>query len=1201
MDQTLQNNINKVDEKFTDEVNTLKTNVQNVSQQLNDLGGRVNVIDIVLSGDLRSLVFMPYVYVDGIEAIPYPAIHIDSVLKKYTNEFVFDRGQRQGETIDPQDNNKGAKLKVPAGWDWIDNKNDLVDPQTPYLYLPEIGVDYHMNPATADPAWEDMMGFIQRDTRYTETTTRAIDETDLVSCVPQNYFSGYQHFAKPGAGVLSVGLKLNVADEADVNLVKKTTWFNVNNRANYAAFEASKVAARERLFEKAENYIAALQAKTSIDNAFITSDYAEVYGEDLYRLSISWAKATTDPRNDRIVADATTAGAETTPTEWDQDCEGTFTYVHGQNNANGTQVGAEGANLNGAIFHQVFDNPVDALKASASVYVDYQDAEGVSLGELIQTCFDREGSIGGRQHHAAWKFGEEKKFGFTYEFALVPYEHVYNINNGHNQTNYTGAEVQLDHKYAKLDGDRIIATSKDGGAATETSIGREPLVQVLLKHGDHVIKDGYILCRIIGVQDATTTVPMYKDWTDRLYDNCHGLTFETPLDPLSADGDKCADFNNIILQTLLNNEFDFLTFNGLYDLDGGTEVFDNDKLIREINDVKIYVNDQEPNHDGEPAWFSYKDRSGADKQIARIDLKVLNKNHTNHFNHSTRDNDYSYQFVITMSADQVEALTHDQDSHHKTYDFYIRWTAKSKRAPYMHIYMKLSVNIIRYIEESAIQSKIDNYWYGLDGNNNGWDALAFNVKYPENSTYPTTWSNSTLRSFVDNKVTFTNNVLANGKKFFFIPQNTEITDIEGTTWIITPASGDADYEWKSIRCEKNVQDNKLTMFEENGGKIVVSNTVNKGHDWPLLSTADNFYRVNSTEVSATDTAALHKLMLLCNATFDKDRDNDFDHVFENASLYAVRKADYYNCVIPFDQKYIKIAEMNQATGEITLVRDGNDQAENWTGNDVKCTDARALDMVLNAIGYGANHSNITKELHSWVGFVGANECNVATFTFSNGGDASNKNFGIWTASWQRPINLVNEKAFDETELVKDAQSNGYFISVYDLLSFYDWRGPVEGSMEGNNKWLWAYYNINRITVDTNAEHVTTTLNGGKLGTVAKNFTDGTALKDVTSQLRLAPATADHRAAVLAWNSEKTFATLIGSAKGNAWNSAELNGEFLDYLEGTDNGKKNFGYIFYENNGLNVTEFTLRIPLVIYYEWGHFMTYTDVTVHTTLGY
>jgi hypothetical protein len=422
-----------------------------------------------------------------------------------------------------------------------------------------------------------------------------------------------------------------------------------------------------------------------------------------------------------------------------------------------------------------------------------------------------------------------------------------------------------------------------------------------------------------------------------------------------------------------------------------------------------------------------------------------------------------------------------------------------------------------------------------------------------------------LINFKGNDAKWTTTSLnTNNKKYFFVPQNTIITVTDPTNgkttdWVITPASGDTDKEWCRLACEKDIDND---------------------HFWPLTTT-DNYRAGNldtsKDDVSITDTAALHKLMTWCNIAYNAG-------AFNNVNLYAVTKANYHNQISPYTAAYVKIAEMNPANGEITLVRD-------WTGNAVKYSEAKALDRVLNAIGYADGHKNISKELHTWVAQVCENGCNVANYSFAPADNkATNENFGLWIASLPRPINLVNDKAIDEYEAIKDAQSNGYYIPIYDLLKFYDWRGPVAGDMEADaNKWLWAYYNINRIEADLDPASVTTTLNGGKLGE--------TTLKSLSGLVRLYPATAAQHSA-LQPAAAYTFQTLIGSALGNVYNSSNVSADLVNYLEGTQNGKANFGYIFYENNGQNLTEFIVRIPLIIYYEWGSIRTYTDVKINTT---
>lgn len=1136
-DANLQANINNLDTKYTNEVNRVQGLVENLSTQISEINPKLNVINDILSGDLRSLVFMPYVYVDGIEAIAYPGINIEEFLTNNTTyadgskPYEFERPGRFAETIDPQNGGTAPKLKIAAGVDYVINTHDLVAAATPYLYLPEIGVDYHMNPATAKTAWEDILRFVQRDTRYTETTTRAIVDDDLVYPVYNNQFSNYQHF-KNEKGILSVGMVLDVASQyaKDQAPVKLTSWFNTTNATRYAEYEAAKQSAWDRLKGDnpervgAENYIAALQAKTSMGaDATVTSDYAQVYGEDLYRLSISWSK-----KNNRITGYDHTTNADILPTNWDEDCEGTFNQ----------EAPSREVFLAPAANHQIFDNPKDALLASASVFVPY-DGDGVSLGEYIQTCFDRKGSMGGRENHVGWQFKEEEKFGFHYEFKIVRYEHVKNLNDG--QGTNSGADVEFDDQYADMNGDVIFATAKGKTLpAGETSIGREPLVQVLLMHGDHVVKDAYILCRITGDPDATKDVEKYQEWTNVKYDNCTGHVFETPLGG-TVSGDRCKDWNQLILQDLLKGEFDFLTFNGLYEIDrraDGTNA----------GEISIFTTDAEEAH-ANTSYYEYTQRDGSANQIATITLTPLRRDPS--VDHATGNYEwFSYKFTITMTASQMEAMTHDQDTDHKTYDLYVRWNAKSVRAPYKHIYMKLQVDIVRELEFSGITEKDDNYWYALNGGSNGWDALLFNTPYPEDNKYPSIWNNKTRASFMGNDVKFTNTAL-NGKdkKFFFVPQNTEITDLEGTTWVITPASGDADHSWKNLYCEKNVL-----------------NAVDT-HIWPLTGSADATYRVCNT-ASATDLAVLKNMMLWCNMAYNAG-------VFNNQTLYAIQKENYHNCDPLYSAPYYKIAEMDETSGEITLYRD-------WTAANVECADAKALDMIVNAIGYEAAHANLTSEMHAWVGVVADNGCNVATYTF----DGVDKNFGIWTDSWQRPINLI--KIAEVTDAIKDAQSNGYYIPVYDLLAFYDWRGPVEGDMEADaNKWLWAYYNINRIDVDFNADNIMTDING-TFGNIDKK------LSDAGNLVHLYPATAAQRSAVQA-PALTRFNTLIGG-----YNASTKSADLVTYLEGSANGKANFGYIFYENNGLRVDKFTVRIPVIIYYEWGHFKTYVDVVINTTLG-
>ena len=1086
-----------VTEKITGintQIETINTTLEAQATEISTINGKLDVISGILSKNLRSLVFMPYLYVDGIESIMYPYFTWKALTPSIASTAA--RPERFG-TLNPEEGD--AQITLPKDADYTE---EIVTPVT--KFGPYITVDYHMNPSTAATKWEDIVGFVQRNTDY---ITRAT--TPVVEPLEKNPDNEKEVYFKNANGILTVGMKVNDVDQ---------------------------------ILGAGKNYIVALQAKSG-DNeeSVITSDYALLHGVNMNVEGIAWTKPTTNfERNDRRAADGASM-----PDPWDEACS-----------------------RDAAKKNHVFDDPREAIAALPSIEIAYTDTKGIALGEYLETHLVQT-QLNGSTKDVVLPFGGEKKYGLHYEFNNVRYTYKANLNAGSGAN--TGAVIMENYKYADLKGDTIIPHAYNDATkpATQTAIGREPLVQVLLVQGYGqervIVKDAYILCRIVNKEHADTAVqtPQYNDdrdarfnWVSRVWDNCSGMTFLTP-NPDDANHSSVDDFNRLVIRELLKSEYDFMTFNGIYNLDTENgkaadyvlETATGHKHPATINNIVIYKDSIEDANGNNNSKWTYEDKSSTKHQIATMTAHIAKK--------ITNPKDYySFGFQIDFTKDQIEALTHDQNKDVINVQFYIRWSANSTRAPYKHIYQRFNLTITRNIEVSAIKEKDANYWYALNGAENGWDAMAFNVAYPLNSTYPTDWTSSTTRAFVNNKVDFTNNQIT-AEKFFFVPQNTSVKahtntgfSEDATEWIITPASGKNDNNWNALVEKYNVKKDN--------------------HIWPLTNKADDNRVYN--EASATDTAELHKIMKQCAIEYNAG-------AFDNVNLYAVKKADYGVAAA-----YTKIAELNPATGEITLVR-------TWTGDNVKCADKQALDEILNAFGWAADHANLTNELHAWVGYAGDNGCGVATFTFSNGGDETNKNFGIWAASWLRPINLVNDKPLDEFNAVKDAQSNGYYIPIYDLLAFYDWRGPVAGTMEGtNNKWLWAYYNINRIEVDLDPAKVQTDLNG-TFGTLDKK------LSEVSGTVRLYPATAAQHTA-LKPAAAYTFNTLIGKA-GGSYNSAEVSANLVDYLEGVANGKANFGYIFYENNGVNVQKFTVRVPLTIYYEWGHLKTYTDIVINTTL--
>lgn len=260
--------------------------------------------------------------------------------------------------------------------------------------------------------------------------------------------------------------------------------------------------------------------------------------------------------------------------------------------------------------------------------------------------------------------------------------------------------------------------------------------------------------------------------------------------------------------------------------------------------------------------------------------------------------------------------------------------------------------------------------------------------------------------------------------------------------------------------------------------------------------------------------------------------------FYNDKLYAV-----YNGI------YTQIASLDQKTGELKLIN-------NQPAKDV-----------LNAIGYEKNHANIAKELRTYVGVIASNDCGVAVPVSD----------GTFLASWQRPINL---NPLEQKEAV-DAKTNGNVIYLSDIVKLFDWRGE---SMEGANKWFWAYYGVNAITVNVDPAAVQTDMHhAGKFE----------ALKNVTELAELYTYGVNANGV----NGTINKGTHKFTFDLSYYNAASKNADLLKYIEAN---KGMFGAIYYKNNGENVTDFTLKIPVTISYTWGDFYDTLVVKVVRTQG-
>ena len=81
---------------------------------------------------------------------------------------------------------------------------------------------------------------------------------------------------------------------------------------------------------------------------------------------------------------------------------------------------------------------------------------------------------------------------------------------------------------------------------------------------------------------------------------------------------------------------------------------------------------------------------------------------------------------MALTAEELEMLTHDQVNP-VTVTRYVRYVGNAK-AKYPYIYVKLTYNLSRINKNQTFGELIPEYWKGLDGSENGKEAVIFDVK-----------------------------------------------------------------------------------------------------------------------------------------------------------------------------------------------------------------------------------------------------------------------------------------------------------------------------------------------------------------------------------------------------------------------------------------------------------------------------------------
>ena len=158
-------------------------------------------------------------------------------------------------------------------------------------------------------------------------------------------------------------------------------------------------------------------------------------------------------------------------------------------------------------------------------------------------------------------------------------------------------------------------------------------------------------------------------------------------------------------------------------------------------------------------------------------------------------------------------------------------------------------------------------------------------------------------------------------------------------------------------------------------------------------------------------------------------------------------------------------------------------------------------------------------------------------------------------------------------------------------------------MYDNHWWFWGYYNVKGIGVDMDPNNIWTNMHQ----TDPEKFVK---MSSISTQVRLFVGepymTQGYHIFGLGWDQKGN--RIQGVAPADDWKlwqyvPASMESAIEQYMgisPRNESRLSRFGSIYYENNGDNVTEFDVLIPITIFYEWGSQKYCTRWHIDTTHG-
>lgn len=471
----------------------------------------------------------------------------------------------------------------------------------------------------------------------------------------------------------------------------------------------------------------------------------------------------------------------------------------------------------------------------------------------------------------------------------------------------------------------------------------------------------------------------------------------------------------------------------------------------------------------------------------------------------------------------------------------------------------LSLPLLVYSQTKYVYGeKIDNYWYHWNpsGNlsndqvQNGWSALVFFPRAPQDGqTFKDSgWYDDISQGLVGNIV----NIEGKGKYYFAPKGDIKITAQNGKVYTITPGNATST----------GMGGQTYAVFPNSNNRYVFSRD-GKSFQWAEFQ-LENVMSENALVYS---------------------NEGDIEAgVFNNSILYAVDENGYATPIIRLTQE--KDANNWQKAGSLELIQYLPVGSHYYDFDDGRAQENTVLYDVLNAVSSCENGeyslANINRQLRAWVGYVKDDGNNTAQYVKQ--GKYDDENVATFLVSWHRPINVdFMEINVNENEMIET-------LYLIDYLRLYDWRGdkPRSGYMYDDNYWFWAYYNVKEIDIDLDPSHVMTNLHQNGSWIALSKVTTNIQLCGVkvenqnTAQARVVPGSASLQ--------EYKFDLLaIGGRKFNYYHENVALKAYMGINPEIPTHKARFGGIYYKNNGDNVQSFSVKVPVVVKYEWGSVST------------